>query len=99
MHDAGMEAWSAPSARVPRGLRPGRAWRYCVLRTLLEARRARRRNRPMPLLTAERLFSRKWHATAADCRPRPLPGQIAAWGRRGREMIRFAHEHIRRKEL
>lgn len=56
-----MEAgWPAEAARVPRGLSPERAWRWCLLRTLRDMRLAALRGRPISRSNAERLLRRRW---------------------------------------
>src|SRR5258708_7652150 len=45
---------------VPGGLPAGRAWRWCVLRTVRNARIARRKGRPIAGHHLGRLFARRW---------------------------------------
>jgi|GEM_PF-1177121 len=54
------EAFGAEAARVPEGLSPERAWRWCVMRTMRDMRMAARRGRPMSLPNALRLLRRRW---------------------------------------
>jgi len=58
-----MEApWPTEAARVPEGLSPGRAWRWCLKRTLRDMRLAAARGRPMSRPNALRLLRRRWAA-------------------------------------
>ncbi len=56
--DRGM--WGCPAARVPRGLDVERAWRWCVHRTIRDARLAAARGRSISRPNLERLFARRW---------------------------------------
>ncbi len=55
--DAG---WPTEAARVPEGLSPERAWRWCVLRTVRDVRLAARRGRVISRPNARRLVLRRW---------------------------------------
>ncbi len=83
--EPGAEGWAAEAARVPAGLSPERAWRWCVLQTWRDMKRAARGGRPISLPNAERLFSRRWWractaGTAAATEPVAMPGPPAATG-------------------
>lgn len=57
----GTEAeWPTDAARVPKGLTPERAWRWCVLRTVRDYRLAIRAGRYISRPVLERLFCRRW---------------------------------------
>ena len=80
--------WPTDAARVPAGLTPARAWRWCVLRTLRDARLAAARGRPMSQRNAERLFRRRWQRAAVRFPRLTAVGQRrVAWGR---QMVRRA---------
>lgn len=49
---------------VPNGLSPARAWRWCFLRALRDARLARRKGRPIAKHHLARLFMRRWNELA-----------------------------------
>lgn len=72
--------WPCPAARAPLGLSVERGWRWCVQRTIRDARLAKARGRPISRSTLERLFNRRWQRLAAR-----LPG-ARAW--RGRRIVR-----------
>jgi len=71
-----MEAqWPTEAARVPRGLPPQRAWRWCLRRTLRDVRLAAARGRPMSLPNALRLLHRRWAAIRSQqATAGPWPG-------------------------
>lgn len=80
--DAG---WPTEAARVPEGLSPERAWRWCVLRTIRDGRLAVARGQWVSRRNLERLFCRRWWNMAVS-----LPGaeiapnaarRRAGWGR------------------
>jgi hypothetical protein len=54
-------AWKLGRHEVPAGLSADRAWRWCVLRTVRDARLARQKGRPIAMHHLARLFSRRWH--------------------------------------
>lgn len=82
--------WPCPAARVPRRLGATRGWRWCVLRTIRDARLAAARGRPISRPTLERLFARRWHRLAAG-----LP--VAAAGRaHGRRIVRDSWSGLNR---
>lgn len=74
---------SMDSRYVPRGLRPARGYRWCLLRTVRDLRHARARGRSISPPNARRLFSRRWHRTARQCQPVPTPRQRTAYQRQG----------------
>jgi hypothetical protein len=51
---------------TPTGLSANRAWRWCILRTLRDARLARQRGRPIARHHLARLFARRWHEVLDD---------------------------------
>ena len=59
--DSHRPAWTLGRRGVPRGLSANRAWRWCVLRTLRDAKLAQRKGRPIARHHLERLFARRWH--------------------------------------
>jgi hypothetical protein len=62
-----------------------RAWRWCVLRTIRDARLARARRRPIAPHHLPRLFCRRWRACAAvlGCQEQLLIAALA----RGRRAV------------
>jgi hypothetical protein len=57
----GMDAdWPMDAARVPPGLPPDRAWRWCLLRTRRDIRLAARHGRAISPPNARRLLQRRW---------------------------------------
>jgi len=76
------------AARVPRGLDPQRAWRWCLLVTLRDALRARRRQREISMPNMERMFCRRWARVAGRCAPAVGGRRYHTWARRGRELLR-----------
>ena len=80
-----MEAvWPTDAVRVPHNLPPERAWRWCILRTLREVRLARQRGGWMSRVSAERLFSRRWHRVRTGL----ATATWTSWQALGREYIR-----------
>ncbi len=61
MKDTNQPAWTLGRCAAPRELSADRAWIWCILRTLRDARRARDRGRPVAQRHLERLFARRWH--------------------------------------
>ena len=59
--DANRPAWTLGRQGGPPELSPGRAWRWCVLRTLRDAKLARHKGRPIARHHLEGLFARRWH--------------------------------------
>ena len=76
--DAG---WPAQAARVPRGLSPERAWRWCLLRTLRDVRLAAYRGRSISRPNAERMLCRRWRRMVGRCEPAIGQEDSIAWRR------------------
>jgi len=53
-------AWTLGRREAPAGLSAQRAWKWCLLRTVRDARLGRKRDRPIAAHHLERLFVRRW---------------------------------------
>jgi len=76
------------SVRVPTGLGPQRAWRWCLLMTLRDAHHAQRRGGQISVPNLERLFCRRWARTASRCAPTVGGRRYHTWAQRGRQVLR-----------
>ena len=84
-----MDAPGPMDARhIPKGLEPGRAYRWCVARTARDLGQSARRGRTISLPVLCRLFVRRWLNVSDQCRPRPALDATEAGARRGRAMLR-----------
>lgn len=61
MIESDRPAWKLDRHKVPAGLSPERAWRWCVMRTNRDARIAKRNGRPIASHHLARVFARRWH--------------------------------------
>jgi predicted transcriptional regulator len=59
--DAHRPAWTLGRRGGPPELSAERAWRWCVLRTLRDAKQAKSKGRPIATHHLARLFARRWH--------------------------------------
>jgi CRISPR-associated protein Csb1 len=76
-------AWTLGRREAPAGLSAQRAWKWCLLRTVRDARLARQRGRPIAAHHLERQFARRWAVFEAV-----IP--LAAW----RGQLNLGREHI-----
>lgn len=91
-----MEAWPFASAcRVPMGLSRRRLWRWCVLRTLRDARLGASRGRPIAPGNLIRRFERRWWRAVARARS-TVNSETAAHRRLGHGKW-FVHTYVDRK--
>jgi len=54
------------ACRTPLGLSRGRLWRWCVLRTVRDARLAAAQGRPIAARNLARRFERRWWRAVAE---------------------------------
>jgi len=89
--------WPMDAARVPADLPPDRAWRWCLLRTLRDARLAAHRGRPISRPNLERLFYRRWWRASASV---SAFAAVAAGGHEGlgRAVVRQSRVRLLSKE-
>lgn len=66
MKDTTRPAWTLGRRRLPQKLSADRAWRWCVLQTLREARQADQRGRPVASHHLARLFARRWNELSVE---------------------------------
>ncbi|MFW6032531.1 MAG: hypothetical protein ACOCTI_04065, partial [Phycisphaeraceae bacterium] len=63
--------------KLPRGLSPETAWRWCLRDCIADLDRSAARNRLMSQPVLERLFTRRWNRLARRCQPVPAPRERA----------------------
>ena len=92
----GVPSMDAPSPmdprHIPRGMRPDRAYRWCLARTTRDLRESIRRRRPITLPTLRRLFTRRWLNITLHCCPAADVRNESAGSQRGEQAIRRMYQ-------
>jgi len=87
--DGGSKHWPGAAAyRVPTGLSGQRLWRWCVVRTIRDARLARGEGRPWPAHQLARRFERRWWRCVGAGAVAAEPGIAEDAARAGRRAVR-----------